>query len=93
MRLYIAGPMTGLPRFNYPAFHAAADVLRRMGHDAVSPAEMDNAASQAAAMASPNGTMEEFNAAYSGTIKPTWGDFLARDVKLLADDGIEGSDG
>lgn len=39
---YIAGPMTGLPEFNYPAFAAAAKVLRDKGVDAVSPAELDD---------------------------------------------------
>lgn len=28
MRVYIAGPMTGLPDFNYPAFHAAEAYVR-----------------------------------------------------------------
>lgn len=41
MRLYIAGPMTGLPEFNYPAFHAEAARLRLAGHDVVSPAEIN----------------------------------------------------
>lgn len=39
-RIYIAGPMTGLPNFNYAAFHAAAAQLRRLGFDAVNPAEL-----------------------------------------------------
>lgn len=31
--------MTGLPDWNYPAFHAAADKLRAAGYTVVSPAE------------------------------------------------------
>lgn len=38
-RIYIAGPMTGLPEFNYPAFHAAAQRLREMGFHVENPAE------------------------------------------------------
>jgi hypothetical protein len=38
-RIYIAGPMTGLVEHNFPAFHAAADRLRKAGWDAVNPAE------------------------------------------------------
>lgn len=32
IRVYIAGPMTGLPEWNYPAFNDAADRLRSSGH-------------------------------------------------------------
>lgn len=38
MRLYIAGPMTGLPDFNYPAFFKAADRLRGAGFEPINPA-------------------------------------------------------
>ena len=41
MRIYLAGPMTHLPHFNFPAFHTAAYVLRRQGHDVFNPAEED----------------------------------------------------
>ncbi len=38
MRIYVAGQMTGLPDFNYPAFGHAARALREHGHTVVNPA-------------------------------------------------------
>jgi hypothetical protein len=38
-RIYIAGPMTGLPEFNFPAFHEAAAKLRAQGFEVENPAE------------------------------------------------------
>jgi hypothetical protein len=38
-RVYIAGPMTGLPEYNFPAFHAAAAAWRAAGWDVFNPAE------------------------------------------------------
>lgn len=39
MKLYLAGPMTGWPDFNYPAFAATAAKLRAAGFTVVSPAD------------------------------------------------------
>lgn len=41
MRIYLSGPMTGLPDLNYPAFNDAARLLRGMEHEVYSPAEWE----------------------------------------------------
>lgn len=41
MRIYVAGPMTGLPDLNFPRFHAEAARLRALGHEVINPAEIN----------------------------------------------------
>lgn len=41
MKIYIAGPMTGIAELNFPAFHAAAAHLRSLGHTVINPAELN----------------------------------------------------
>lgn len=75
--LYLAGPMTGIPQANFPLFDRAAAELRNAGFTIISPAELDDP--------------EERRRALAGELPTqTWGDFLSRDVKLIADecDGI-----
>lgn len=81
MKLYLAGPMTGYPKHNIPAFLAAAEVLRAQGHEVVVPIELDEAEYP--------GYMEKAMADDTGTAQfgdCTWGDFLARDVKCVSDE-------
>lgn len=41
-KVYISGPMTGLPEHNTPAFKAAAATLRERGYSVCSPQETDD---------------------------------------------------
>lgn len=40
LRLYLSGPMTGMPGFNRLAFREAAATLRAQGYEVASPAEL-----------------------------------------------------
>lgn len=67
-RVYIAGPMTGYPEYNFPAFHQAAADWRREGWEVTNPAEMDEA-------------LDGFNAK-TDTAKPhEW--YMRRDLPAL----------
>lgn len=39
MKVYISGPMTGLPEHNFPAFMAAEDALSARGLEVLNPAQ------------------------------------------------------
>lgn len=41
-KVYISGPMTGLPDFNYPSFDNRAKILIEMGYEPVNPADNFN---------------------------------------------------
>lgn len=70
---YLAGPMSGLPANNIPAFDAAAAFLRNdLGLCIVSPAELDDPAVREASL-------------NNEPLNKTWGDFLSRDLKIVAD--------
>lgn len=83
---YLAGPMSGIPQFNFPLFDRVATALREKGYNILSPAELDDAKARNAALSSEDGQPGE----YEQKSGETWGDLLARDVKLVADevDGI-----
>jgi hypothetical protein len=79
--IYIAGPMTGYPQFNFPAFEEAAAVLRAQGMEVISPHELDSPEIKAAVKVSTDGKFGS-----DGKIGgETWGEILARDVKVVAD--------
>lgn len=40
MKIYLAGPMSGMPDHNFPAFDAARDLIKGLGHSVVSPPDL-----------------------------------------------------
>jgi hypothetical protein len=76
---YLGGPMTGIPQFNFPEFHRIGAALRERGYNIVSPAELDDPETEAAAMASPDG------APGSGSANgEAYEDFLGRDLIICS---------
>lgn len=71
-KYYLAGPMSGLPDRNFPAFKAAAEHLREMGIEIVSPAEFEWELP----------TEGDLPAGH------TYGGVLGRDVKIVIDDVV-----
>lgn len=70
--VYLSGPMTGYPDYNFPAFREGAQALRAAGLTVVSPAELDEVAGVEPHPEGDGLTPEE----YAG--------FLARDVEVMA---------
>lgn len=70
-RVYLAGPMTGIPEYNAPAFRRAAERLRDRGFVVISPVEMDEA----------DGVNLEAEAAAHGDWD--WALALARDISVV----------
>lgn len=80
LKYYLAGPMSGRPFFNIPAFEAAAKKLRAEGYNITTPVELDAPDTYKEASASLTGDHDDIENGES------WGTCLARDVKLLADE-------
>lgn len=79
-RWYLAGPMTGYPKFNFPMFDTVAAGLRSVGYDIVSPAELDAGPVREAALKSEHGLLDDIPAAHS------YGTLLSRDVRIVIDE-------
>lgn len=60
--IYIAGPMQGIPHFNFPAFNRAADILRGQGFVVFNPAENDIAIHGDISSDNPTGSVEQAEA-------------------------------
>jgi DNA primase len=40
-RIYVSGPMTGIPEHNFPAFNAESARLRALGYEVVNPVDIN----------------------------------------------------
>lgn len=60
-KIYLAGPMRGIPEFNFPAFFATADKLREQGHEVFNPAQRDVEKYGIEVCQSPSGNLGEIN--------------------------------
>lgn len=72
-KVYIAGPMTGKPQWNFPAFFKAEETLTKLGYEVVNPAHNDGK------------TVEEAmeSAGDPSAPKHTWNYYLKRDLPNL----------
>lgn len=85
MKIYLAGPMTGYARNNFPAFESAAVSLRNEGHEVLTPHELDEPEIAERARADP-GQGDEGLLDYD----PQYDEFLERDFKVIHDPELEG---
>lgn len=93
LTLYLAGPMSGYPQFNYPEFHRIAKELREAGYKIISPAEEDSPEMQVEAMKSGDGLVDgkmPIDNPDKTITGENWGQVLARDIRLIFDkcDGV-----
>lgn len=88
-KYYLAGPMGGIAQFNFPLFIDVATKLRKQHYTLVTPVELDRETDEEiynSAMASADGKHTKVDGKQTaGVAGHSWGDLLARDVKLIAD--------
>lgn len=82
---YLAGPMTKLPKFNFPRFIEVATKLREAGENIVNPAELDDPKTFQWAMQSTNGSHGTADGYGDDYLR-----FLRRDVAIVVHPNCQG---
>lgn len=97
MKIYLAGPMRGIPEFNFPKFNEVATQLRALGHEVFNPAERDTERHNGVNIGNATGDVKQATEEHGFSLR----DALADDCEYIcktADaivmlDGWEGSNG
>lgn len=81
VKVYIAGPMTGLPKWNFPAFFEAEEQLEALGYEPINPAHTDGATVQEALDSA--GTVDRPNNLWSYYMKRDLPNVMEADMLCL----------
>lgn len=71
-RVYLSGPMSGIPLYNFPMFHAFAGALRRMGWEVANPAEFFDGATDLPYVVYMRRDLEELGYCHAVAVLPGW---------------------
>lgn len=83
-RCYLAGPMSGIPKFNFPAFFEAAAKLEQQGWEVFNPAQADiDRYGVDFSESCPTGSHDEANKAADTPV--TYRDCLRADLNYILD--------
>lgn len=84
MKVYIAGPMSGIPQFNIPKFFRVASILKENGFYPVNPAELDgDSGLLVASLKNLTGDPTKTEGFSNGFDETVWAQVLGRDVELV----------
>lgn len=81
--VYIAGPMRGIEKFNFPAFDAARDAFVAKGFNVISPADIDR-------FANPNtdDTTQDVSDQTKFVLRDFWANYFVRKMDQTGEGGI-----
>lgn len=80
MHVYLAGPMSGIEKFNYPAFDSAASVLRDLGYEVTNPVELDHETGVSGVISHSYGIIDDTG----------WAQCLSRDLSAMLASDVDG---